>query len=96
MASISKSTSVAARRTPFWESWLGKSVMAYLNCPGTRNPWIRHANLAGIIVLFWQYRRLDVYLSRSSRSTVKLNFEGNPAENGIGDVSYVEFVMKFS
>ncbi|GBN32944.1 hypothetical protein AVEN_48421-1 [Araneus ventricosus] len=53
MASISKSTSVAATRTPFWEAWIGKSVTAYLNCPGTSGtPCIRHSDLAGIIFLF--------------------------------------------
>ncbi|GBM84607.1 hypothetical protein AVEN_247300-1 [Araneus ventricosus] len=53
MASLSKSTSAAATRTPFWETWLGKSVTASLNCSETSGtPWIRHSDLAGNIVLF--------------------------------------------
>ncbi|GBM04000.1 hypothetical protein AVEN_99196-1 [Araneus ventricosus] len=96
-------------------TWLWKSVTAYLNCPGTSGtPWIRHSDLAGIIVLFLANTEHDfecctlaenrgissppVRISFFSRSTVKLNFlKEIQAENtGIGDVSSVDYMMKFS
>ncbi|GBM05477.1 hypothetical protein AVEN_94767-1 [Araneus ventricosus] len=47
-----KSSRVAATRKTFWDTWVGKSVTAYLNYPETsRIPCIRHYDLARIIVL---------------------------------------------
>ncbi|GBM39042.1 hypothetical protein AVEN_122180-1 [Araneus ventricosus] len=91
MASFFKSTSVAATITPFWETWLGKSVTAYLNFPeASGTPWIRHSDLAGIIVFSLANTEhnfessalaenkgissLPVRISFFSRSTMKLNF----------------------
>ncbi|GBL58585.1 hypothetical protein AVEN_121013-1 [Araneus ventricosus] len=49
LASLFKSTSVEATRSPFRETFPGKSVTAYLNFPETSGTaWIRHSNLAGL------------------------------------------------
>ncbi|GBM05251.1 hypothetical protein AVEN_260283-1 [Araneus ventricosus] len=106
MASLFKSTSVAATRTPFWETWLEKSVTAYLNFPETSGtPWIRHSDLAGIIVfsLANTEHNFECFLS-SCPNLVLLQvyrevkfLQKIQAENtGIGDVSYVDSVLEFS